>query len=218
MKSAYPLTTLYPLDEPARKINALFLATFVIVMMLTPTVDADPVTLPLDRRIAIEKVLPATGGGFGYKLEYYLPAPIEAVWRFKTDFDSDILLTNDELIGHRLVKSFGNSVITENRYASAPGLTFTWQTTMAADVFKLTFKLLNPAASRHDFHYGSIQLVPAGANTKIVQVASFNFRGASLWVKYPWYGGMKSTLTRVATWEQKLAPEYKRQYLAALKN
>ena len=110
MKRAYPLTILYPLDVPAKKINTLFLATFVIVMMLTPTVDADPVTMPLDRRISIETVLPDANGGFGYKLEYYVPSPIEAVWRFKTDFDSDILLTNGELIGHRLVKSFGNSV------------------------------------------------------------------------------------------------------------
>ena len=172
--------------------------------------------MPLDKRITLKRVYPDAKDGFGYMLEYYIPAPIEAVWRFKTDFDSEILLTNDELVGHRLVKSDGNIVITENRYATAPGLRFLWKTSAITDEFKLVFKLLNPEACRHDYHHGSIQLSPAGGHTKVTQIAYFNFRGASLWVKYPWYGGMKSTLTKVAKWEQKLAPEYRRQYLAAV--
>ena len=84
------------------------------------------------------------------------------------------------------------------------------------DKFNLRFELPNHRACRHDFHHGSIQLSPAGNNTKVTQTAYFNFRGASLWVRYPWYGGMKSTLTRVAKWEQKPASEYRRKYLAAL--
>jgi len=216
MNRAYPHALRYPLETPSSTANTLFFATLVMVMMLSLTVHAEPGTMPLDRRISIEKVFPDANGSFGYVLEYYVPAPIEAVWRFKTDFDSDILLTNKELVGHRLVRSDGNSVITENQYAAAPGLTFLWQTTMIPGEFKLTFKLLNPEACRHDFHHGSIQLSPVGSHTKITQVAFFNFRGASLWVKYPWYGGMKSTLTKVAKWEQRLASKYKRQYLAAL--
>ena len=53
--------------------------------------------------------------GYGYRLQYYVAAPLEKFWRFKTDFDSDVLLTNKELIGHRLVRTIGNVVITENR-------------------------------------------------------------------------------------------------------
>lgn len=218
MKSIYPQAIRHPYEIPSSTANTLFFATIVIIMMLTLTVNAEPEKMPMDKRISLEKTFPDANGGFGYVLEYYVPAPIEAVWRFKTDFDSEILLTSDELVGHRLVRSVGNSVITENQYATVPGLTFLWQTTMIPDEFKLTFKLLNLEACRHDFHHGSIQLSPAGDHTKITQIAYFNFRGASLWVKYPWYGGMKSTLTIVAKWEQKLASEYKRQYLAALGN
>lgn len=218
MKRIYCHSICHPFEMPSSKANTLFFAALVTIMMLTLTAHAEPETMPMDKRISIEKVFPDANGGFGYILEYYVPAPIEAVWRFKTDFDSEILLTNDELVGHRLVKSVGNSVITENKYATAPGLMFLWQTTTIPDEFKLTFTLLNPEACRHDFHSGSIQLSPAGGHTKITQIANFNFRGASLWVKYPWYGGMKSTLTKVAKWEQKLAPEYKQQYLATLGN
>lgn len=219
MKSIYAHAIRHPLQMPSSTAYPLFCATIVIIItMLTLTAHAEPETMPMDKHISIERVFPDDNGSFGYVLEYYVPAPIEAVWSFKTDFDSEILLTNAELVGHRLVKSIGNSVITENKYATAPGLAFLWQTTMIPDEFKLTFKLLNPDECRHDFHHGSIQLSPAGDHTKITQIANFNFRGASLWVKYPWYGGMKSTLTKVATWEQKLASEYKRQYLAALRD
>ena len=44
----------------------------------------------------------------------------------------------------------------------------------------------------------------------------FNLKGASLRGRYLWYGGMKSTLTKVAKWEQKPASESRRNYLAAL--
>jgi hypothetical protein len=218
MKSIGTVAIRYPFGIRSSTANTLFFATLVIIMMLTLTVHAETATMPMDKRISLERVFPGANGGFGYVLEYYVPAPIEAVWRFKTNFDSEVLLTSDELVGHRLVSSVGNSVITENRYATAPGLTFLWRTTMIPDEFRLTFKLLNPEECRHDFHHGSIQLSPAGDHTRITQIAYFNFRGASLWVKYPWYGGMKSTLTKVAKWEQKLAYQYKRQYLAALGN
>ena len=38
----------------------------------------------------------APSGGYGYRLQYYIPATIDVFWRFKTDFGSDIPLTNDE--------------------------------------------------------------------------------------------------------------------------
>ncbi len=218
MKSIGPIAIRHPMRIPFSKANILFLATLVIYLLLTVTVHAEPATVPVSKRISIGKVFPDANGGFGYILEYYVAAPIEAVWRFKTDFDSEILLTNHELVGHRLVRSAGNSVITENQYATAPGLTFLWQTTMIPDEFRLTFKLLNPEACRHDFHHGSIQLSPAGDHTNITQVAYFNFRGASLWMNYPWYGGMKSTLTKVAKWEQELAVQHRHEYLAAIRN
>jgi len=59
-------------------------------------------------------------------------------------------------------------------------------------------------------------LSPAGDYTQVTQTAYFDFAGASLWVKYPWYGGMKSTLTKMVKWEQSVASEFKQSYLAAL--
>ena len=95
------------------------------------------------------------------------------------------------MIEQRLVESFDGGVITENRYASAPGLRFFWQTNVISGKFQLEFRLLNNEDCRHNFHYGSIQLTPAGTYTQVTQTAYFDFVGASLWVKYPWYGGMK---------------------------
>ena len=114
MKSIGPIAINRPRDIGSSRANTLFLAT-LLIMMITMPVHAEPETKPMDKRISIEKVFPDANGGFGYVLEYYVPAPIEAVWRFKTDFTSEILLTSAELVGHRLVRSVGNSVITDCR-------------------------------------------------------------------------------------------------------
>ena len=155
-------------------------------------------------------------GKFGYQLEYFVPAPIYAFWKFKIDFESDVLLTSKDIIEHRLVALSNDGAVTESRYAAAPGLKFRWATTVVAQDYRLEFKLLNPEDCRHDFHFGTIQLSPAGDFTKVTQTAHFDFAGAALWMKYPWYGGMKSTLTTLVRWEQKVAEKYKRQYYASL--
>ena len=205
--------------DPRRLVKFLTTSVwFTLAVMIAQAAPglADPGSMSAVGRISLTRLEPDTDRGFGYRLEYYVLAPIEAFWRFKTDFDSDILLTNEELVGHRLIDSVGRRVITENRYASAPGLRFLWQTDVNPDRYRLEFKLLNPKDCRHDHHYGSIQLTPAGSHTKVTLKAYFDFKGASLWVKYPWYGGMKYTLTKVAQWEQKMAAQYKRRYLAAI--
>ena len=152
-----------------------------------------------------------------YRLEYHVNAPIHAFWNFKTDFNSDILLSSKDVIEHRIVSFSNKGVVTENRYAAAPGLRFRWETTVVAQDYRLEYKLLNPEDCRHDFHFGTIQLSPAGDFTKVTQTAHFDFTGAALWMKYPWYGGMKSTLTTLVKWEQKIALKYKRHYLASNK-
>ena len=197
-------------------VNAYILVVLVLLTMPAKSVQAGSEKILFDERINLRRVVPEKEDGFGYVLQYYVSAPIEAFWRFKTDFNSEILLTSDELVGHRLVEWDGNNVTTENRYATAPGLRFLWQTTVIPNQHRLEFKLLNPEDCRHSYHFGSIQLSPAGNYTKVTQTAIFDFRGASLWVKYPWYGGMKHTLTKVAKWEQKMAEKYKRRYLAAV--
>ena len=81
-------------------------------------------------KILLKKLTSNLSGGYGYSLQYVVPVPIKTFWQFKTDFTSELLLTSDELVGHRLVKTVGNNVITENRYASAPELKFLWKTTV----------------------------------------------------------------------------------------
>ncbi len=189
--------------------------SLILLTLVTPLAHSEADHLKYSRDVTLSRITSELSAGYGYKLEYYVSAPIEAFWRFKTDFNSDILLTSKELIEHRVVRTSGNAVITENRYASAPGLRFLWKTSVIADQYRLEFELLNTEDCRHDFHYGSIQLTPAGGKTKVTQIAYFDFTGASFWVKYPWYGGMKYTLTKVAKWEQAMASRYKSRYIVA---
>jgi hypothetical protein len=198
--------------------KAIIVLTMAASLMFSAIGHADTNWPALRDAASIKSVFPSTKDGYGYKLQYYVPVPINDFWQFKTDFKSDILLTNKELIEHRVVRSTGNSVITENRYATAPGLRFLWQTTVDRAQYRLEFRLLNAEDCRHDYHYGTIQLSPHGNYTRITQTAYFNFRGASFWVKYPWYGGMKSTLLKMATWEQKTALRYTRELMLAKMN
>ena len=197
----------------ANCLGSLLVLLVLTVPWLQTAAFADAMRSPLIQNISLQQIDPDPNGGFAYRLVYHVPASIEKFWRFKTDFRNEILLTSRELIEHRVVKTFGNRVITENRYATAPGLRFLWQTTVIPEQYRLDFKLLNAKECRHRFHYGTIQLSHEGDYTKITQIAYFDFRGASLWVKYPWYGGMKSTLTKVAKWEQQVAAQHVQTYL-----
>ena len=212
------------IKSPPFQIRTTILLTCCLFVALSPGlsiigagVSHAETDLPADiSKIQLDRVPSPSGNGYGYRLVYYVPAPIDVFWDFKTDFDSDILLTSNELVGHRLVKVDGNDVYTENKYASAPGLKFLWKTTVINEKYRLDFELMNTDECRHKFHHGFIQLTPAGRYTKVSQNAFFDFTGASLWVKYPWYGGMKYTLTQVAKWEQNVAfHKFSRMPLAA---
>ena len=172
-----------PLKSQIYNTFILLSVTTIFLMLLSAVGHADTTHSSVHDKVLLERVSSEANGGYGYKLQYYVAAPIEAFWIFKTDFDSEILLSSDELIGHRLVKTNGNRVITENRYATAPGIRFLWQTTVIPEQYRLEFKLLNAEDCRHDFHHGTIQLSPAGSYTKVTQIAFFDFAGASLWVQ-----------------------------------
>ena len=202
--------------KPYTPIRVVSFLTLTLVFMLLYTNGyTDTNEYPGPKKVWVERIPSNTNEGYGYKLQYSVPAPIDTLWGFKTDFASDILLTNDELLEHRIIRKFRNGVVTENRYAFAPGMRFRWKTTIIQDQYRLEFELLNAQDTRHDFHFGWIQLTPAGSHTRVTQIAYFNFRGASLWVKYPWYGGMKYTLTKIARWEQKAALRYGTDYVVA---
>lgn len=186
----------------------------VILPFLTlelPAQKADEATL-LEGKALIRKLQPRRqgGSGGGYELVYVVDAPLDAFWKFKTDFDNDFLTTNKFITSHRLIRHHQNIVVTEDvfsedLYTHKPDARFRWQTTLFPTQYRLDFVLLNPAECGQKFHHGSIQLEPTGANgqkTKVTQTAYFDFFGVSFWVNYPWYGGMKYFLNYSAHWEQ----------------
>jgi len=156
----------------------------------------------------ITTLRPEAAKGRGYQLVYTVDAPLEATWNFKTDFGSQVLLTNRMITSHRLVSREGNEVITETVYYNKPKLVFRWKTILFPDRHLLEFVLLNPEECDEEYHHGSIQLEAVDAGTRVTQVAYFNFFGASLWVNYPFSGGMSYMLKYTARWEQKAIPGY----------
>ncbi|UCD78759.1 MAG: hypothetical protein JSW26_25715 [Desulfobacterales bacterium] len=51
-----------------------------------------------------------------------------------------------------------------------------------------------------------------GQKTKVTQVAYFDFLGVSLWVGYPFYGGMSYFLEYNVAWEQQMISKLKGTY------
>ena len=153
-------------------------------------------------KVYIYKLDSEDAAGKGYKLIYMVAAPLDAYWKFKTDFENDFVMTNKLIADHRLVSHKNNVAITENIYASKPGVRFRWRTLISSDIHRLDYKLLNPKECGQKFHYGHIQLEPVGEHTKVTQIAYFDFFGATLWMHYPWYGGMRYDLHYTVRWEQ----------------
>jgi len=160
----------------------------------------------------IFKLKPERKEGRGYKLVYLVDAPLEVFWKFKTDFDNQILLSNKFITAHRVVSRNRNQVVTEGEYSNRPKAIFKWQTTVLPDRHRLKFVLLNPEECGQKYHYGSIQLEPLGSRTRVTQVAYFDFFGVSIWVSYPFYGGMKYFLNYTASWEQQAILKLKHKY------
>ena len=192
-------------------IIALIWVSFLLLPALGKTSETLQQRL-LGGQSVIHLLEPQGKEGQGYKLIYLVDAPLEIFWKFKTDFDNEFLLSNELIHSHRLVSQNGNVVVTENRYASKPGVVFRWQTTVLPDQQLLKFILLNPQECGQKYHSGYIQLERLEQKTKVVQVAYFDFFGASFWVRYPYYGGMKHFLNHTAKWEQQIILNLKDKY------
>lgn len=162
--------------------------------------------------IFIHRIPPDKEGGHAYKLVYLVKAPIESYWKFKTDFDNDFLLENKYIREHRVVLQNGKTVITENKYTHRPDVYYRWQTTVRPDVHRLDFVLVNPEDCGQKYHYGYIQLEPVDGETRVTQVAYFDFWGAGLWADFPWRGGMRYFLSYTAQWEQQIILRLKERY------
>lgn len=164
-------------------------------------------------KIYIYKLEPDRKNGKGYKLVYIVDVPLEVFWRFKTDFESDFLLTNKYIKFHRFVSRRKNTVITEDEYSYQPGARFRWQTTVMSKDRRLEFNLLNPQECRQRYHHGTIQLEDFESKTKVTQMAYFDFFGVTFWANYPFYGGMYDFLKYTARWEQETVLKLKDRYM-----
>ena len=175
--------------------------------------DPDPTEQQfLSNTPIIFKLTPERKDGGGYKLIYLVDAPLEVFWKFKTDFDNQFLLSNKFITAHRFVSRNRNRVVTENEYSNKPKAIFKWQTTLLPDQHLLQFMLLNPQECGQKYHYGYIQLEALGSRTRVTQVAYFDFFGVSIWVNYPFYGGMSYFLKYTASWEQQTILKLKDKY------
>ena len=155
----------------------------------------------------ISKLMPEQARGRGFKLEYVVNAPLDVFWQYKTHFDNELLHNNRYINSHKLVSREENLVITETEYSYKPKKVFKWQTTVFPEKYLLKYQLLNPEECGQKYHYGYIQLQAEGTGTRVTQVSYFNFFGVSLWVNYPFKGGMSYFLNYTARWEQQLLSE-----------
>jgi hypothetical protein len=199
---------------------ALFFAVIPALASESLTAVSDEEAL-LEGKVFIFELKPQEQGGGGYKLVYLVDAPIDAFWKFKTDFDNTFLVTNKFIKSHQMISRRGNVVITEDLfsedlYTHRPRAKFRWQTTLSPDQYRMDFILLNPEECGQKFHYGHIQLESVeafGEKTKITQIAYFDFFGVYFWMKYPWYGGMRHFLKHTVRWEQDTVLKLKARYI-----
>lgn len=164
-------------------------------------------SLPSEEPV-ITVLKPERAEGRGYRLEYTLDAPLDVAWKFKTDFNSKLVLTNKMILAHRLINRSADGVITETVQANRPKSVFRWKTRLFPDQHRLDFVLLDPDECGMDYFYGSVTLQPMGSATRITQVAYLDFFGVSLWVNYPFHGGMSQTLNDNVHWEQQAVLTY----------
>ena len=201
----------------------LWVPSIVVLPFLTvglPAQKAEETGLIADKPL-IRKLPPSQQGGSGYELVYVVDAPLDAFWKFKTDFENTFLTTNKFIKAHQLISQHDNVVVTEgvfsdDVYIHKPNAKFRWQTKLFPDTYRLEFVLLNPEECGQKFHHGSIQLEstgPESRRTKVTQRAYFDFFGVSFWVHYPWYGGMKYFLTYTVEWEQATIDLLKSTYI-----
>jgi hypothetical protein len=183
-------------------------ATLALAVVFLTAAQAKSDDCPADSVAVIERHQTPSGGGQGYRMTYCIPLPLEAYWRFKTDFDNDFLTSNPHITAHQFVDRTGDVVLTENRYAHNTKRLFRWQTVVYNHAYRLEFELQNPDEAGQDFHFGTIQLKSHGRYTMVHQTAQFKFSGDALWAFYPWRGGMRSFLKSFVAWERQTAQKW----------
>lgn len=187
----------------------VFSSGLVTGSVFAKTVDEEQ----LKSAAVISKLMPERKHGRGFELSYLVDAALDVFWKYRTDFDNQDLLTNQFINSHRLVSREADVAITETVYSKKPNSIFRWKTTIYPDQYLLKYELLNPEECGQKYHYGYIQLERQGADTAVTQVAYFDFYGVSLWVNYPFKGGMTKFLKYTAQWEQDHISEHGNRYM-----
>jgi hypothetical protein len=66
--------------------GTLIYLLIIFMTLLTVAGHAGTAESTINAEISVEAVAYDVDRGYGYKLQYYVAAPIDVFWRFKTDF------------------------------------------------------------------------------------------------------------------------------------
>ena len=92
--------------------NVTLIYLLIIFMtLLTVAGHAGTAESTINAEISVEAVAYDVDRGYGYKLQYYVAAPIDVFWRFKTDFAGDFA----KLPGGSEIRLCVSNVITRSR-------------------------------------------------------------------------------------------------------
>ena len=72
-------------------IRSLLYLLIILLTLLTVAGHADTTDSTINDQISVEAVAYDVDRGYGYKLQYYVAAPIDVFWLFKTDFAGDFV-------------------------------------------------------------------------------------------------------------------------------
>lgn len=89
----------------------LFYLLIIFMNLLTVAGHAVTADSTINAEISVEAVAYDVDRGYGYKLQYYVAAPIDVFWRFKTDFAGDFV----KLPGGSEIRLCVSNAITRSR-------------------------------------------------------------------------------------------------------
>ena len=102
--------------KPAALHLSFFLTIMLLAVVQINAAHAGSKSARPDLYISVQKISEENSGRYGYRLRYIVPVPIESYWRFKTDFDNEILATSAAISEHKFIRSVGNTAILKTAF------------------------------------------------------------------------------------------------------
>ena len=149
----------------------------------------------------IEEIPTDPRGGYAFRLTYVVEGSVDAVWRFVSDLDSDLITTRRDVIEQRVIQKSGNVVVTEGVYDFLVDLKIRSKHTLSPAERRIDVTVTNPEAFMQAFNYGRIELYPFGNATKVVRTYYFKGVTTALWVMDPGPKGMRAHYKEIARWD-----------------